>query len=151
MESLIDRRTADIFIFWILSNLAFNRYMKISPSRKVKILKIIFQPQFLYFFFIKDSFLIKYWILENNLIKVPNFLLEKKRSLKFLYLYLINEISLSINWLLFYIYVYFWYFHFNVSEKKKRKEWNFEKKAKRSKDLKISNFHKNSQHWNTLD
>ena len=46
-----------------------------------------------------------------------------------------------------YIYVYFWYFHFNVSEKKKRKEWNFEKKAKRSKDLKISNFHKNSQHW----
>ena len=43
----------------------------------------------------------------NNLVKVPNFLLEKKRSLKFLYLYLINEISLSINWLLFYIYVYF--------------------------------------------
>lgn len=48
----------------------------------------------------------------------------------------------------YFIYTYiFDIFILTYLKRKKRKEWNFEKKAKRSKDLKISNFHKNSQHW----
>lgn len=114
----------------ILRSIGTRRF---HQSRKVKILKIIFQPQFLYFFFIKDSFLIKYWILENNLIKVPNFLLEKKRSLKFLYLYLINEISLSINWLLFYTYI----FDIFILTYLKRKKEKSEISRRKQKDRKI--------------